>query len=371
MCGIHIRGTLAVAMILLVLVMLSCNGDKGTDSTSSAIVEDVYALAIYKGDLIAAGAFGEFDKPSHQVKRLIGFGWETIDTTIGGSCHHLCVGDSGLFATGTFTTIGGVPANHIARWNGTSWQALGTGIEGGTPQAMVKYNEHFVVAGQFTTAGGNSVNNLGAWHEATSTWTTFGSVPFWDIKALAIRGGILHAAGSAFIGNTWYQLVMRWTGASWEQNTSANNSITALGNAPVDVFAANNVLVVGGGFDSLGGQPVNGIAYTVGDTVFHPLGNGLTSTHTRKVCAITEYNNDLIVGGTFETAGGAVALNIARWDGAWHAMGAGLPGLELNCLVVYNGVLIAGGSFTDSRNNNIGSIARWNGTSWAIEKIAN
>src|SRR5881296_2866745 len=35
-----------------------------------------------------------------------------------------------LFVGGDFTFAGGAPANHIARWNGSSWTALGSGIGG-------------------------------------------------------------------------------------------------------------------------------------------------------------------------------------------------------------------------------------------------
>jgi hypothetical protein len=39
--------------------------------------------------------------------------------------------DSGgnLYAGGSFTTAGGTTVNRIARWNGTSWSALGTGMD--------------------------------------------------------------------------------------------------------------------------------------------------------------------------------------------------------------------------------------------------
>ena len=43
--------------------------------------------------------------------------------------HALTVFDDGggpaLYAGGRFTTAGGVSANRIAKWNGTSWSALG------------------------------------------------------------------------------------------------------------------------------------------------------------------------------------------------------------------------------------------------------
>jgi hypothetical protein len=35
-----------------------------------------------------------------------------------------------LVAGGEFTAIGGIAANRIARWDGTAWHALGTGMNG-------------------------------------------------------------------------------------------------------------------------------------------------------------------------------------------------------------------------------------------------
>jgi hypothetical protein len=44
----------------------------------------------------------------------------------------LAIDSSGnLYAGGAFTTAGGTTVNNIAKWNGTSWSALGAGISGG------------------------------------------------------------------------------------------------------------------------------------------------------------------------------------------------------------------------------------------------
>ena len=43
--------------------------------------------------------------------------------------------------------------------------------------------------------------------------------------------------------------------------------------------------------------------------------------------ALTVYNGELIVGGSFVETGGVPANSIARWDGSnWHAMGSGMNG---------------------------------------------
>ena len=50
----------------------------------------------------------------------------------------VCSGDLGngveIFAGGTFSSLGTVPADNIARWDGAQWWPLGAGI----PQAIVR-----------------------------------------------------------------------------------------------------------------------------------------------------------------------------------------------------------------------------------------
>jgi hypothetical protein len=44
-----------------------------------------------------------------------------------------------------------------------------------------------------------------------------------------------------------------------------------------------------------------------------------------EVNALVVYNDDLIAGGTFSTAGGDVVNRIARWDGtSWHSLAGGM-----------------------------------------------
>ena len=44
----------------------------------------------------------------------------------------LAVSGTNLYAGGDFTTAGGVKANYIAKWDGSAWSALGSGMGGGT-----------------------------------------------------------------------------------------------------------------------------------------------------------------------------------------------------------------------------------------------
>jgi hypothetical protein len=64
----------------------------------------------------------------------------------------LAVSGSDLYAGGRFTRAGGSEANNIAKWNGSSWMALGSGMNYGVSALAVSGSDLYV-GGAFTTAG--------------------------------------------------------------------------------------------------------------------------------------------------------------------------------------------------------------------------
>src|SRR5947207_1829757 len=79
----------------------------------------------------------------------------------------IAISGSDVYAGGYFTTAGGVPANYIAKWNGSSWSALGSGVGNGSDRgvfAMAVSGSDVYVGGGFTTAGVNASNYFGIWH---------------------------------------------------------------------------------------------------------------------------------------------------------------------------------------------------------------
>jgi len=130
---------------------------------------------------------------------------------------------------------------------------------------------------------------------------------------------------------------------------------------PVHVLHAwNDEIVVGGRFDAAGGSPAANVAIFDGE-VFRSLGDGVDGP----VFAAAVYAGDLVVGGSFATAGSAPAPNVARWDGsAWHAMDAGLDS-TVTAFAVFAGELYAAGVFTGDTVSALPRLARFDGVSWS------
>ncbi len=89
-----------------------------------------------------------------------------------GNVESLLVSGTDLYVGGAFTNAGGVAANNIAVWNGTSWSALAGGV-GGNVGAMALIGTNLFVGGGFTSADVVSANDIAVWNG--TSWSSMGS----------------------------------------------------------------------------------------------------------------------------------------------------------------------------------------------------
>jgi hypothetical protein len=136
---------------------------------------------------------------------------------------------------------------------------------------------------------------------------------------------------------------------------------------------ATDSLYVGGTFTSAGGVSAANIAMwqagnTGGAGTWYSLGSGLSGGSTQ--CFALNYDNttdSLYVGGTFTSAGGVSAANIAMWQpgntggtGTWYSLGSGLSN---TCRALFydntRNYLYAGGAFITAGGTGASRIAMW------------
>src|SRR6266481_5137177 len=87
-----------------------------------------------------------------------------------------CVGAGGVgklpVCRGLFTTAGGTAVTNIAKWNGSSWSALSTGMDSDV-EALAVSGSNVYAGGWFTAAGGSAAKHIAEWNG--SNWTALGS----------------------------------------------------------------------------------------------------------------------------------------------------------------------------------------------------
>jgi len=132
----------------------------------------VSALCVYNGELYAGGSFTTAGgATANYIAKWNGASWQAVGTGTNSDVRALCVYNGELYAAGSFTTADEATANYIARWNGVSWQAVGAGMGGSYPVvfALCEYDDGLGAApalyagGGFSTAGGNVSAYMARW----------------------------------------------------------------------------------------------------------------------------------------------------------------------------------------------------------------
>lgn len=267
---------------------------------------------------------GLFTTPFSYLAVWDGTSWSGV----GGSApnnavYGMCFGpDGSLYITGTFTQVGAMAANRIAKFDGSTWSALTSGGSNGLGPGGTNGNDCIVgpdgmlyVSGAFTTAGSTTCNNIAKWDGTTwSALSSGGSIGLngFGYSMLTGNDGSLYVGGTfTTAGSTSCNRVAKWDGSVWSSLSTGLNSVV-------------NKIAIG----------QDGTIYTT---------------------------------GSFTTAGGVPANRVASWNGtSWSALGTGLDNVGYSILPSRNGLVYVGGAFTTAGGLATGPTAAWNGSSWVF-----
>lgn len=210
------------------------------------------------GTLVAGGDFQTAGGvPANHLARWDGAVWSALGSGLTGSivvqASALALVPGGdLIVGGAFSAAGGVPASNIARWNGTSWAALGAGVtsSGVVADLQTLPNGDVIVAGWFTSAGGVPAKHVARWNPTSGTWFTLGSGlgggdPDAQAVTLLPNGDIVVAGQFSVAGGVAAKNVARWDGTAW---TALGTGLSGSG-----IYTGVRELAVGPSGDLLGG----------------------------------------------------------------------------------------------------------------------
>jgi hypothetical protein len=323
------------------------------------------------GNLYAGGDFGAAGGgAASSIAKWNGNAWSALGAGMGlisGCCCEvdcLAFDSSGnLYAGGYFTTAGGGPANYIAKWNGSAWSALGTGMDDQVMTLAFDNSGNLHAGGYFSSGGFWATWNGSAWSalgEGISGGYVVG-VAFDGFGDLYTGGYFLGAGGVAA------PFVAKWNGSAWSAlGTGMSGSHTGFGPSVAAIaFDTNGNVYAGGDFVTAGGVTANNIAKWDGNT-WSALGSGTGGFGYFVSCLAIDSSGDLYAGGSFTSAGGVAANSIAKWDGsAWSALGSGTDGNVYALAFDRAGNLYAGGAFSTAGGVAATNIAKWNGSAWS------
>lgn len=289
----------------------------------------VGTLTFWNGELYAGGDIYLINgQPASNVARWDGTTWQSLGLGLDGIVYRLHGYPDGLYAVGSFTHAGGIEANELARWDGEAWHSVY-----GLPlyddvnliYDMAWYNDQIYICGNFGSA--NGISDI-AYYDGTA-WASVGNGirgSFSQVNLLEVHNGLLYVAG-AFAQTQPYGPpdnpgcgIVTWDGANWGQ---LGDGTCGSGNPTIYRMTwIQDTLYVTGRFSRIGGVPTGRVGRWDGTqwcslvppNYFYP-----------DIGALGAYRDTLLIGGTFWEAGPDSIIRVGKWVGGDYTSACGLP----------------------------------------------
>lgn len=346
----------------------------------SGVDAPVFAVAGGLGTVVATGNFREAGGvPVRFVARWEFGEWHALggDEAEGldSSGEAIALGPGGeVVVAGWFTEAGGAPALGVAAWDGTTWSAWGDGLEReglagpmpGQGLALGRDEEGWWVAGQFVRAGGVTVNHVARWDG--HAWSALGDgllgppgSPNTQVPALVrTREGWVAAGEFARSGDRPVVGLARWDGAAWQPWADGGEP---QGGVSRLATTSDGALYLGGRFTRLGAA-VTGLGIArFREGRFEALGDGVVG---RVLTLVPDGDEAVLAGGQFAHGGGQILGGVGRWTGHhWEALGEGVEGVVHAATRLADGSVVVGGGLESAGGEAVRGLARWDGRSWS------
>jgi trimeric autotransporter adhesin len=214
----------------------------------SSFVQPVNAVTVFDDGrgggpkLYAGGEFAVTDPaPGNHIAQWDGTAWSPLGSGMDDDVNALVGFDDGsgpaLYAGGAFDVAGGQPIRGFARWDGAGWSAVGTGAFTGEINGLAVFDDGngpaLYVAGGFSSVGGVAAKNIARW-DGTG-WSELGAGTLGTVSALTVfddGGGPALVAGGYFVKAGTVQTkggVAKWDGSTWSAfGTNLSNIALAL-----------------------------------------------------------------------------------------------------------------------------------------------
>ena len=229
-----------------------------------------------------------------------------------------------LHVGGNFTRVGDtVWAENVAKWEGGAWYPLGNGLNGIVWDLRAFYDgtsSNIYAGGGFERSGSTIMNYCARW--SGTTWEQLGSGlplsgPLARVEDMAIfndgTGDALYVVGGFYLAPS--SGIAKWNGTAW-----SGVDIGLSGGIPKTILkfdaGGGPSLYIGGDFTGAGGMPFDRIVRWDGAN-WHAVGSGIDDTIEQLAFFDPDLSGPrapvLFAGGDFATAGGLPSSNIARW----------------------------------------------------------
>ncbi len=320
----------------------------------------IFGLYSVGSDLYVAGGFrtaggqaqqgvARFQTPTRSWASV----GEGTTTAANGGVYEIASGNDRAILMGDFTEIGGVQAAGIAQMNCRTHQIspLGGIVDHQlssfvTASAMTP--NFLYIGGGFFSVGGAPANYLARYRWDTGQWEALpGGSPNNFVRDLQVVGDQLYVAGSfSFVGGLAARRVARYDLSLDTWQTLGDGPQNGTGGLTYALTVSDTAVHVGGIFQEAGGLAASGVAhFDLATNSWSVPSSGVIGS----VSTMAVIGRALYVGGIIQSAGGVPASEIARLDldsGQWSTPGGSVNGIRsVNTLLYRNEQLLVAGRF--------------------------
>ncbi|MCB9879227.1 MAG: hypothetical protein H6835_16650 [Planctomycetes bacterium] len=345
-----------LAALLATAAHAQCDLDWQPGSGVPGPFGTVYASArLPGGDLIVGGNFGlAGDVRANSIARYDGTRWSAIGSGIDGIVRCMTTLPNGdVVIGGSFQHADGVPAAGVVRFDGTSFHAYGAGLDtGGVYSLLALPNGDLLAGGNNLFSAGQHIPGVGRWDG--TAWSPFITSPLSGGATSMARlsnGDLLFAPILVQVGSGFAGPLVRYDGTTFTDVPGLSGDSDVMDVLPLDLgrFAICGQLVVNGA--------ATGVALFDGTTT---ISLGAPTAEYRSLAATG--NGDLLAGGY--TSNGLLG-HLARFDGqSWSVAPSGCPRGVSAIVEEPNGAVLVCGLGSAGHPMVEGSVRRLVGTSW-------
>lgn len=168
------------------------------------------SLASYQNELYLTSTPLTIDGQAYQnIARWNGSEWNPVGSGVDGTIFNIISGADGIYVSGSIEPINPQNQGGIVRWDGNQWHDVGGGITGYIMDLQLVDNQ-VIIGGTFTSTTNLQMHNIAAWNG--TTWNTFGNGIDNPIESVLLRDQGLYALGKP-IGIDVPLYV--WHGSDW------------------------------------------------------------------------------------------------------------------------------------------------------------
>ena len=281
------------------------------------------AIAFDSNDnLYVGGTFTDINGilNTSRIAKWDGLTWSALGTGLNNTCESIAIdSNDNVYVGGSFLSAGGVAGtSRIAKWDGLNWSALGQGVNNSCRSIAIDSNDNVYAAGIFSAADFlPETRGIAKWDGLN--WLSVGggfNSNCWEIAIdsndnVYAAGTFLNTIMTSTTHSVQLDNIGKWDGSNWSALSGPYGSgASSIQTGTSIVFFNNEIYFISASLNQAGGIPCQGVGiWSIAQQTWVDSGVGITMPNTAN--ASIKHKDKMYIFGVFDRIFGAPVRNLA------------------------------------------------------------